>query len=378
MIPIPISRIVLAAGLSLLMILTGTLTYIALGARTSKVARAPAKPTEASPQAQGLTLPGTIYLSQNGALYSLSAGRFHQLTREAGWMQPSIMPDGNLVVVKRSAYYSDIYMLNPFGTVTRRITNNSQPRNSDTGLYHWAFYPRVSADGRTLWLAYDKPKFAYDVVLSIWSMPASGTINQGRLWGNAADYTGGDVQPLPVKGGVMYTKYDYASRYDSKLDARLVGMLWVASNGFSPGRELTSPGEDCRDPAISPDGTQVAMICTYMKQISYLTVASWNGSKLGPRRTIISDKIVAQPMWAPDGSGIAFLAPGAGQSGPFQLWWLPKAAYTPQPTPVPTPTPGGPHNGPLPTPTAAPAVVIKPIQVTTNNGFDATSPIAWR
>jgi hypothetical protein len=25
----------------------------------------------------------------------------------------------------------------------------------------------------------------------------------------------------------------------------------------------------------------------------------------------------------------------------------------------------------------APAPVIKPIQITTNNGFDATSPIAW-
>ena len=95
------------------------------------------------------------------------------------------------------------------------------------------------------------------------------------------------------------------------------------------------------------------MICTYGKQVSYLTIASWNGSSLGPLKTVISDQLVAQPIWAPDGSGIAYLAPG-GPTGPFQLWFLPKNAYNPpppSPIPTPTPTPGGPHNGPLPTPT---------------------------
>ncbi|HEX9547181.1 MAG TPA: hypothetical protein VF942_07575, partial [Acidimicrobiales bacterium] len=81
-------------------------------------------------------------------------------------------------------------------------------------------------------------------------------------------------------------------------------------------------------------------------------------------------------------SGIAFLAPGVA-GGQFQLWFLPKNAYNapaPSPTPVPTPTPGGPYNGLAPSPTPAPAVVapvIKPIQITTNAGFDATSPLAW-
>jgi hypothetical protein len=31
---------------------------------------------------------------------------------------------------------------------------------------------------------------------------------------------------------------------------------------------------------------------------------------------------------------------------------------------------------PISSPT--PAAVVKPIQITTNNGFDATSPMAWR
>jgi hypothetical protein len=374
---IPVSRVVLAGALAVLMVVSGTATYIVLASRTSKVAAAPEKPTVASPRAQALTLPGTLYLSQDGAIYSLSVGRFHQLTQEVGWTQPSLTPDGNIIAVRQQPYFSDVYVLSPYGSILRRVTSNNAPPHADPGANHWAFYPRLSPDGRTLWLTYDKPKYDYDVVFSVWAMPYTGTIAQGKLWSNAADYTGGDVQPVPVPGGVIYTKYDYASRYDVNQESKLVGMLWFTNRAFSTGRMLTRPNEDCRNPSLSPDGTQVAMVCTYQKQISYLTVASWNGSTLGPRTSILTSQLVAQPTWAPDGSGIAYLAPAAGSTGPFQLWWLPKAFYAPPPAPVPTPTPGGPHNGPLPTPTPSPAVVVKPIEVTTNNGFDATSPLAW-
>ena len=369
-----ISRVVLGVALAVVMLIAGPMTYLYLGTRTSKTTVPPAKPTVATPRAQAQSLPGTLYLAQEGAIYSLSAGRFHQLTPEAGWTMPSLTPDGNsIIAVKQARMYSDVYVLNRFGSVVRQVTSNAAPARLayDPGFNHWSFYPRLSSDGSTLWMAYDKPKYGYDVILSIWAMPFGGTIAQGKLWTNAADYTGGDVQPVPVSGGVIYTKYDYGP------DLQLVGRLWFTNRAFSAGRALTSPDEDCRNPSVSPDGTQIAMICTYKKQVSYLAIASWNGSSLGARRAIITNQMVAQPTWAPDGSGIAYLAPGVA-AGPFQLWWLPRAAYAPPPTPTPTPTPGGPHNGPFPTPSPTPPVVVKPVQVTTNNGFDATSPLAWR
>jgi hypothetical protein len=184
------------------------------------------------------------------------------------------------------------------------------------------------------------------------------------------------VQPVPVPGGIMYTKYSYDE------NGNRVGQLWFTNRAGTPGKALTSTGADCLEPALSPDGGSIAMICTYQKQVSYLTIASWNGSSLGGLQTLITDQLVAEPIWAPDGSGIAYLAPG-GPAAPFQLWFLPKNAYAPpppSPIPTPTPTPGGPHNGPVPSPTPAPAPVapvVKPIQVTTNLGFDATSPLAW-
>ena len=92
--------------------------------------------------------------------------------------------------------------------------------------------------------------------------------------------------------------------------------------------------------------------------------------------------MVAQPTWAPNGSGIAYLAP-ALPDDPFQLYFLPSQAYfPPAPSPVPTPSvvPGGPQGTPAPSPTPSPASpppAVKPIQLTTSLGFDATSPIAW-
>lgn len=370
-----ISRIVLGVVLAIVVLTVGPGTYIYLDRHQSKIAVAPEKPTAATPRPSAFTLPGTLYVAQSGALYSLSSGRFHQVTSEAGWTQPSLTPEGDLLAVKRSFLYSDVYVLNPFGTVLRQVTNNSvaHPKNADPGGYHWSFYPRLSPDGKTLWMSYDQPKFGYDVVLSVWAMPANGTIKQGRLWTNAADYTGGDTQPVPMpSGGIIYTRYTYGP------DEKLIGQLVYTNHVYSAGRALTTPSEDCEQPALSPDGTQIAMVCSYEKQISELTIASWNGSTLGPLRAVITDQLVAQPIWAPDGSGIAYLAPGS-PNGPFQLWWLPKAVYAPPPPPsIPPVTPGGPHNGPLPAPSTGPTPApAARMQVTTNLGLDATSPMTW-
>jgi hypothetical protein len=373
-----IQRFVLVVVLGVVMVLVGTSTYIYLGSKQSKVAVPAQKPTVSTPRQQAFVLPGTLYLAQAGAIYSLSAGRFHQLTPEAGWSQPSLTPDGsNLIAVRNGGYWSDVFVLNRFGTPVRQVTSNqSRYGMIDPSLDHWSFYPRLSADGQTLWMTYDGLKCdgCYDVQPAIYAMPFGGTIRQARAWTDGGYFTGGDQQPIPVSGGVIYTKYDF-----NPADNRLTGTLWFTSRAGSYGRALTDPSEDCRTPSLSSDGTQFAMVCTYEKQVSYLTIASWNGSSLGPRRNIITDQLVAQPTWAPDMSGIAYFAPGAPDR-PFQLWWLPRAGYEPPPpSPVPSPTPGGPHNGPLPSPSPPPpAPPVKPIQVTTNNGFDATSPMSWR
>ncbi|HET6310313.1 MAG TPA: hypothetical protein VFH00_04845 [Candidatus Nitrosotalea sp.] len=379
-----ISRFLLAAGLAVLMVVTGVTSYMYMGSRQSKVAAPIQKPPTVTPRSQAFSLPGTLYFAQSGALYSFSAGRFHQLTAEEGWTQPTTFVDGSgLLAVKRSSMFSDVYALSRFGEVGTRFTNNeAAPHDKwDTGANAWSFYPRLSPDGRTLWMSYDGPKAAgngyFDVDLSVWAVPVGASFRQGKLWTTPNNYTGGDVQPVPVAGGaIVYTKYSYDENNNR------VGQLWYTNRAGSAGKALTPQSASCAQPSISPDGGLIAMICTYGKQISYLTVAGWNGSSIGTLQTLISDQMVAQPIWAPDSSGIAYLAPGVA-AGPFQLWFLPRLAYfppAPSPVPTPTPTPGGPHNGPLPTPSPSPIPTpppVKPIQVTTNLGLDATSPLAW-
>ena len=390
-----ISRFLLGVGLAVLMVVTGVTSYMYLGSRQSKVVVHVQKPTAATPRPQAFSLPGTLYLAQSGALYSFSAGRFHQLTDEDGLMQPALYPDGSyLLAVRRQAQYSNVYQLTRFGFANFPLTNNeSLPRDRwNTGANQWSFYPRLSADQRTLFMSYDGPKYGtfngydfddYNINMAVWAVPVvgtvppGGTVRGGRQWTSPNDYTGGDMQPIPLpSGAVLYTKYSYDP------DGNRVGQLWYTSRPGSAGTALTSQAASCAQPAISPDGGNIAMICTYGKQVSYLTIATWNGSSLGPLKVVISDQMVAQPIWAPDGSGIAYLAP-SGAAGPFQLWFLPKNAYNPPPpppVPTPTPTPGGPHNGPFPSPTPSPIPpppVVKPIQVTTSSGFDATSPLAW-
>jgi Tol biopolymer transport system component len=374
-----ISRVVLGVALTVVMVVTGVSTYVYIGTRHSKVTEAPLKPTAAEPTPHQFVLPGTLYVVQNGALYSLNAGRYRQITSEAGWMEPALVPDGNLVIVRRQGFFSDVFEINVFGRTLRQMTNNQAPRRSyDTGDNHWSFYPSVSPDGRTLYMSYDKPKYGYEVDLSVWSMPFNGSLASGTVWSDEyADpgYTGGDVQPLAVPGGVIYT------RYDRNYDGSIASQIWYTNRPGSYGKAWTSLAEDCREPSIAPGGGWLAMICTYNKQISYLVIAPFAGPNLGARRILISDQMVAQPTWAPDGSGIAYLAPVIGDQ-PFQLWFLPRAAYfppEPSPSPTPTPIPGGPvaATTPSPSPSPTPAPVIPPIQMSTSLAFDATSTLAW-
>jgi hypothetical protein len=373
------------------MVISGLGSYVYLGSRQSTVAAPPQEPTSASPTPGAYNLGGTLFLTQSGAIYSLSAGRFHQLTSQNGWMQLAPYPGDSLLAVKRSLLYSDVYVVNRFGKVVRTLTHNTAS-GSDTGARHWSFYPRLSYNNKTLFMSYDKPKVGFDVPLSIWGVPLGQNVSRGRLWTIAVDYTGGDVQPLPLKsGGLIYTKFQY---YNQKI----ISQIWITNQpesfytcggfcisvppGPGHGRPLTSPGEDCAQPSLSPNGKTLAMICTHVTQESYLTLAAFNGSTLGPRRTVIANQLVAQPTWAPDSSGIAYLAPAQLGAG-FQLWFLPSLAYAPPPpSPVPTviPTPGGPVASPLPSPTPSPApppVVIKPIQITANLGLDARSSMVW-
>ena len=380
-------RLIPIALLAATMLLSGVTTYGALGnTRTHLKTKAP---TQIKPAAPAFQLPGTVYMAQGGALYSLRAGVFTQLTSAAGWSQPSVFPNGTgLLAVKRDSAFSDVYRMNLDGSGATQLTHNAASRfTRDTGANHWSFYPRLASDGATVYMAYDSAKFAdYEVDSAIWAVPMGSAISRGLRWTTPNSYTGGDLQPLPLaSGALLYVKWDQDA------DGSKASQITYTNHRLSAGKALTTLADDCSQPALSPDGTTLAMICSHKQQTSQLVLASFDGTNLGPLRTVVSDLLVAQPTWAPDGSGIAFLAPAVADA-PFQLWFLPEAAYTvapspvPSPSPKPSPSPAHPgkasptprtslHASPKPSPSPTP---VKPILMTTDLGLDATSAIAWK
>ncbi len=167
---------------------------------------------------------------------------------------------------------------------------------------------------------------------------------ESRQWTNPTAYTGGDVGVVPLaNGGVLYARYALNSK--SLIVSRIVT---VSKPGADP-VYLTAEADDCGEPALSPDGSQLAVVCTSDTQTARLEVIPLVNGVAGIPRALINTCLCASPAWAPDGTSLLYLAP-ADATGHFQLWWLNHAdALNP----------------------------AAPKQVTTHLDFDATSAPAW-
>jgi Tol biopolymer transport system component len=295
-------------------------------------------------------LPGTLYLAAGGDLLGMRGDTVRAVLTHNGsrrWMQPAVTDDGSVVVVGRGAQSSDLYSAGRDGSGLRRLTDDAASPLRDGSLErdHWAFHPRPGADGR-LWYSYDAPKAGFRVDLAVWSLPSLRTPATSAVatrWSSPEQYTGGDVEPLPLpSGGVIFARY-------AADQGHIVSRLWLQTGPHDPGHPLTAAGDDCSQPDLSPSGNTLAMVCTQGGQATRLEVASFDGGTLGTPRVLASGPLCAFPTWAPDGSGLVYLGPAPNQGG-FTLWWLAGAAGA---------TPSSPH------------------QVLDGVSLDATSRPAW-
>ncbi len=338
----------------------GVYTY--LGTFKTKTVRAQAaRPVETKPK---FFLPGTMIVIQGGALYKLEGGTFSQLGTGGNWSQVAVTPDhSRLVAVSGNGLSTDLSLLEGGGNLLKQLTHD-QSRILDAN--HWAFYPRLSPDGKTLYYSFDRPKFGYQVDMAVWSMPLNGTQAQARRMTTPNDHTGGDVMPVPLaSGALLYVKYSVGT-------SGIASQIWLQTRPLAFGKALTDLADDCSQPALSPDGKQLAMICTGGKQSARLVVAPFDGKNLGPGHTLVAGGLNAAPAWSPDGQGLAYLAP-ADVSGHFQLWWLPLMAPT-SPTASTSGAPTTASGTPTASPTPAPIV---PRQVTTDVDLTPTAPLIW-
>lgn len=298
-------------GLVVAMLAFGIGVYLAAGLLKGSHT-AVHRPTEASaPQ-----LPGRLYVVQAGAIYRLEHGSFTQVTSENGWMQPATGPRNELVAVRRQPNFSDLYLLTTTGKTVAQLSHNSAPGPAEQN--HWAFYPRFSPDGPVLYYDFDPKDYygSYRVDLAIFASPldANGTAVE---WTQPNDYTGGDVTPVPLRGGgLIYTKYSIDDSF------QVHGQIWAQKRAQSAGQALTAPELGCSEPALSPDEKAIAMVCNKgASQTAELDVATFDPATLtvGSPAALVTGQLVASPTFSPDGKTIAFLAPST-PGGAFQLW----------------------------------------------------------
>ncbi len=275
-------------------------------------------PTRETPT---FSLPGTIYVSQAGRLYRLRAGQFTDMGLPAdrgSWIQPAMATPGTLLVVARAEAYSDVYLIDAAsGAIIKKLTANITPSPAHVELNAWAFWPHLAADGSTIVLGYDGPKTgaSFEVHLAVWSGPITGRL-ESRQWTNPTLYTGGDVAPVPLPGGaVLYAKY--ALNEKSQIVARIAT---VAAPGAAP-VYITAAADDCGEPAVSPDGSELAVVCTADSQTARLEVIPLVNGVPGAPRVLVPECLCASPAWSPDGASLLYLAPHDA-TGHFEMWWI--------------------------------------------------------
>lgn len=346
---------VAAAALLALAVAFGASVHLALGNhRTRPHAAIP--PTAVRPP---FTLPGTIVVAQRGAIYRLTGGVFTRAGLPAGsWSQPAALPGGGIVAVNREAQSSDIYRVD---LATGQATRLTQSAAGVLQENHWNFYPAATADGALIFYSTDSPKIGYRVDFSIWSREIGGGAPPQR-WTEPNPYTGGDVSAVPLPGGgLIYSEFAFDPQ------GHVYSQIWIQRRPLETGEALTTPADDCRQPALSPDGGRLLMICTGGAQTGRVEMAAFDGTRLGPLEALVDGTLASAPTWSPDGHSLVYLAPAASGPG-FQLFWFPLDADAL----------GGTRSDlTSPSPSAPAFAVRRARQLTTDLDLDGTSSIAW-
>lgn len=339
------------------MVLISSGTYYVLSSFSTRAAP-PAPPTSTTPM---LNLPGTIYVGQHGSVYTISKGIVGKLGLPQGtfYSQPAVSGDGTqLVVAAGDTRFTDLFLASPKGALGRRLTDD---RAFEVAQNHWAFFPRFSSDGQTVFYSWDpkNPGNAFRVDLAVFALDLqTGDEPPGRQWTTPDEFTGGDVTPQPLKGGaLLYAGYSVGAA--QQIQSRI---WWQSGPGVAP-RPLTELAANCGRPAVNPAGDMLAMICSPTPEKANLVVAPFVDGVIGAPLLTIDDQLTAAPAWAPDGKGLAYYAAGSGGTA-FDLWWTPltapvEASASASPSPRSSPPASGRR------------------QVTSGLDLDTTSAPAW-
>jgi Tol biopolymer transport system component len=276
--------------------------------------------------AKQVSVPGRLYATKGRSLYVFSGTH---LTKLLGGMQvkdPAVDPDGSqLAFARLQDQSSTIAVSDVRGRNLQTITPATAPEGA-----LWAFAPRYSDDGQRIVYLTDRGKLRSNPQnlqpndLGVWRHDfATG---QSQRLVAPVPYTGGDSDPAFRPGAneqLLYTTYLYGG---APLEP-VARLTWMSLR--TGARVYLSP-DAARNfqPAFSPDGRFVAFVHAGpgSDDLSVMPLAASFSREPRPEPTqaavLLQAGIVSQPVWAPNGSMIAFLMM---INGSFDLFIVPIA-----------------------------------------------------
>ncbi len=271
-------------------------------------------------------VPGRLYATKGRTLYRFSGTHLTKLLAGIKVKDPAVDSNGaQLAFAQLQDQSSTIGICDARGRDLESITPAAGPEGK-----LWAFAPHYSDDGQQIVYLTDRlkqpsnPQNLQPNDLAVFGQDLAG--GPARRLVVPVPYTGGDSDPALRPGAneqLLYTTYLYGGAPLEPV-ARLTWMsLRTGARAY-----LSPDGARNFEPAFSPDGRFVAFVRAGSGRddlyVMPLAASFSHEPRPAPSDTasLLQAGTVSQPVWAPDGSAIAYLMLVKGS---FDLFILPIA-----------------------------------------------------